>query len=136
MFKNFWAKKLFFGDISKMQYLGKNLTIYIYSLWNFLSKNVYIYKLNFIKFQATTKDIFTKRYKIARVAPSLSETKWNRASFPFQWCKTLFLIWFEPRTFRWQITHCILGHPTPIAGFLCHTKNGPKLSVSKFRDWS
>ena len=43
----------------------------------------------------------------------LSKTKWNKASFPFQGCNTLFLIWFEPRTFRRQITHCILGHPTP-----------------------
>ena len=58
-----------FVDFSKIHFLAKSLTIFIDSLWNFLSKKVYFYKLYFISFQATTKTIFTKRYKFARVVP-------------------------------------------------------------------
>ena len=57
LFKSFGARKSIFGDFSKTQFLVKNLTISIDSLWNFLSKNVYFYLLYFI---SMAKTIFTK----------------------------------------------------------------------------
>ena len=38
LLKKFWAKKSLFDNFSKIQFLAKNLTILIDSLWNFLSK--------------------------------------------------------------------------------------------------
>ena len=55
----FTLVKSIFGDISKMQFLSKNVTIKIDSLRNFLSM-LYFYILYLISFQVRTKSIFTK----------------------------------------------------------------------------
>ena len=73
---NVW---LFF---SKMQFLAKNQSSNRF-LWNFLSKNLYLHVqwLYLVSFPAMTKTIFTKCYKIARVAPSLSYCLVNTGMF-------------------------------------------------------
>ena len=56
-------------------------------MWNFLSKNVHFSILNLIGFQVRTKHIFTKRYKITRVAPSPAR---SLAQFGL-----VLLLWYE-----------------------------------------
>ena len=65
-FKKFWAKNHFWRFL-------KN------AVFNQKSENVYFYILYLISFEVMTKTIFTKRYKIARVAPSL---RWKIFPFP------------------------------------------------------
>ena len=114
-------------NFSKMQFLARNLTIKIESLRNFLSKNVYFHFLYLVSFQVTTKTIFTKHYKIVRVAPSLT-LKWSR----YFWLPLVVKVgslWTLTQKSTFPIEFCTQIHTTDKAV----QKNQSRIKKSKIR---